>query len=97
MSVEPLIVHNCTVVGASPHLSRRPELQEDLATAPAFDILLVELKAAGVAVGARTAIEQGQEVVFVDNEPVTDDIDLLNREINRLAGEAVGLHRGGER
>jgi len=87
----------CTVVGASSHLSDRPKLRTDLAAAADYDVLLVELKAAGIDVGARTALAQGRRVVFVDNEPVADSIELMNGEIIRLAREAVGEHRSAER
>jgi len=80
---------HCQVVGTSSHLSNRPKLRQDLAVAPAFDILLVELKAAGVDVGARMALEQGREVVFVDNEPVTSEPEALLVHLKRLAKEAI--------
>ncbi len=58
------------VVGASTNLSRRealrPELEELL---PRAEVLLTELKAAGVDLAARLAIEAGVEVVFVENRP----------------------------
>jgi cyclic 2,3-diphosphoglycerate synthetase len=81
--------YRCKVVGTSPHLSNRPKLRQDLAAAKDFDVLLVELKAAGVDVGARTALAKGKRVVFVDNEPVAPNIAELNACIMRLAEEAV--------
>jgi len=83
----------CKVVGTSPHLSNRPKLQQDLASAHGFDVLLVELKAAGVDVGARMALEQGREVVFVDNEPVTSETEALLVHLKRLAKEAIQAKR----
>ncbi|HAF70771.1 MAG: Cyclic 2,3-diphosphoglycerate synthetase [Acetothermia bacterium 64_32] len=83
--------YRCRVVGASPHLSKRPKLREDLASAPDFDVLLVELKAAGVDVGARLALQGGRKVVFVDNEPVGE----LDRHLYRLAEEAIREKKGG--
>lgn len=81
--------YHCTVVGISPYLSKRPKLRQELAAAPNFDVLLVELKAAGVDVGARTALEQGREVVFVDNEPVTPMPEELIANLRRLAEGAT--------
>jgi cyclic 2,3-diphosphoglycerate synthetase len=83
------------VVGASPHLSKRPKLRQELAAAPAFDVLLVELKAAGVDVGARLALKQGRKVVFVDNEPVGEKTEELAHHLHRLAEEAIQGRKGG--
>ncbi|MCS7241006.1 MAG: 2,3-diphosphoglycerate synthetase, partial [Candidatus Bipolaricaulota bacterium] len=81
--------YRCRVVGASPHLSNRPKLRQDLAEAAEFDVLLVELKAAGVDVGARTALTKGKKVVFIDNEPVAPNIAEFNSCVLRLAEEAI--------
>lgn len=89
------LVHGCRIVGTSAHLSDRRKLTRDLDDAAEFDVLLVELKAAGVDVGARRALAQGRRVVFVDNEPVTEQIDELNACLTRLAGEAVSARRRG--
>ena len=86
--------HRCQVVGTSPHLSKRPKLRQELAAAPAFDVLLVELKAAGVDVGARLALKQGRKVVFVDNEPVGEKTEELARHLRRLAEEAIQERKG---
>lgn len=86
--------YHCRVVGASPHLSNRPKLRQDLAAAGDFDVLLTELKAAGVDVAARTALARGKDVVFVDNEPVAPDIEELNQCLERLALEAIRAKRG---
>lgn len=88
--------HRCRVVGSSPHLSNRPKLQQDLSSAPPFDVLLVELKAAGVDVAARSALSQEREVVFVDNEPVTDRQQELDATVERLAFEAIASKRGAD-
>ena len=76
----------CRVVKTSPYLSDRRSLEEDLAAAPPFDVLLTELKAAAIEVAARRALERGAEVVFVDNRPRTaggdgELDDLLNEVI----------------
>lgn len=81
--------HGCTVVGSSPHLSNRPKLRADLASAPEYDVLLVELKAAGIDVAARTALAEGRRVVFVDNEPICDEIGAMDAEVLALARDAV--------
>lgn len=82
-------VHGCRIVGTSPHLSNRRKLIRDLEQAAEFDLLLVELKAAGVDVAARRALAQGRRVVFVDNEPITERVDELNACLMQLAQEAI--------
>ena len=63
--------HLAMVVGTSHNLARRPQLAEDLEQMHGADILLVELKAAGVDMAARVALERGMDVVFCDNRVVT--------------------------
>ena len=63
--------HGCTVVGTSHHLARRPELKADLEAMEKADVLLVELKAAGVDLAARMALAEHMDVVFCDNRVVT--------------------------
>ncbi len=65
--------HGCEVVGVSTNLADREALRHDLRSAPAHDVLLVELKAAAVDVAARTATSAGARVVFCDNRPVVVD------------------------
>jgi cyclic 2,3-diphosphoglycerate synthetase len=81
----------CRVVATSSRLADRAGLEEDLAKAGPFDVLLTELKAAAVDVGARRAIERGAEVVFVDNRPRSADggtgLDDQLVELLRLAEE----------
>lgn len=67
--------YGCDVVAISHHLANRPALRADLAAAPAFDVLLVELKAAAVDVAARSATRAGARVVFCDNRPEAVDVD----------------------
>jgi cyclic 2,3-diphosphoglycerate synthetase len=80
----------CRVVMTSSHLSDRAALQRDLDAAPAFDVLLTELKAAAVDVAARHASGRGARVVFVDNVPTAaggdGDLDDLLREVIDKAG-----------
>ena len=79
----------CRIVMTSPHLSSRDRLEQDLATAPPFDVLLTELKGAAVDVAARRALSRGAEVVFVDNRPATvegdGEVDDLLLEVASLA------------
>lgn len=63
--------HGATVVGTSHHLARRPQLAADLAAMGEAEMVLVELKAAGVDVAARAALDRGMDVVFCDNRVVT--------------------------
>ncbi len=63
--------HGATVVGTSHNLARRPQLADDLARMDQADVLLVELKAAGVDMAARFALQRGMDVVFCDNRVVT--------------------------
>ncbi len=81
--------YGCRVVGTSPHLSNRPLLRRDLKGAPDYDVLLTELKAAGVDVAARSALSAGRRAVFVDVEPVSDDMAKLDACLLRLADEAI--------
>jgi cyclic 2,3-diphosphoglycerate synthetase len=75
--------HGCEVVGMTHKLSDRAALRRDLAEADSHDVVLVELKAAAIDVAARTAVEQGREVVFVNNAVVGTD---LNGETSDVAG-----------
>jgi len=63
--------HGATVVGTSHNLARRPQLAVDLTQMHGADIMLVELKAAGVDMAARVALQRGMDVVFCDNRVVT--------------------------
>ena len=80
----------CRIVMTSPHLGHRGRLEQDLATAPPFDVLLTELKGAAVDVAARRALGRGAQVVFVDNRPRTVEGD---GELDQLLVEASALAR----
>jgi len=67
--------HGCTVVGWSAALSDRHRLAQDLASAPDFEVLLTELKAAAIDVATKAALGRGSTVVFLDNRPVVVDGD----------------------
>ena len=92
------------MVSFSSHLADRAALEQDLASAPPFDVLLTELKAAAIDVAARRALDRGAEVVFVDNrlkgvggdgdldQLLTDTLDLASDRAGRRiqsASEAV--------
>ena len=78
----------CRIVRTSPHLADRARLEEDLRSAPRFDVLLTELKAAAIDVAAAAAVRQGARVVFVDNRPAgvggDGDLDELLTGVVRL-------------
>jgi cyclic 2,3-diphosphoglycerate synthase len=86
----------CRVLKVSSHLADRAALERDLADAPPFDVLLTEIKAAGIDVAARRALERGAEVVFVDNRPRAAggdaDLDEILRDVT-----ALGRRRAAER
>jgi len=62
--------YDCEVVATSSHLADRPALRADLERAGAFDVLLMELKAAAVDVAARAASAVGARTVVCDNRPI---------------------------
>ncbi|MDQ6724959.1 MAG: hypothetical protein M3066_02115, partial [Actinomycetota bacterium] len=82
--------HGATVVGVSHNLARRGALATDLEGVDA-DVVLVELKAAGVDVAARMALEKGTDVVFCDNRVVTvggdGSFEDMGRRMATLAEE----------
>ena len=88
--------HGASVVGSTHRLSDRAGLAADLEAAPAYEVLVTELKAAAVDVAVRTALERGAEVVFADNraETIEGDRDLpdLLLETAQLAVERAS-HR----
>ncbi len=81
--------YGCEVVGVSHHLSNRPLLRSDLAAAAPADVLMTELKAAGVDVVTGYGIDNGLDVVFMDNCPVTVGGDGQLRELLLLSAETA--------
>jgi cyclic 2,3-diphosphoglycerate synthetase len=79
--------HRCSVIGVSHQLADRPLLIADLESAPPYDVLLTELKAAAVDVAAEAALAKGAQVVFLDNRPETEEVGELLLETARLAVE----------
>lgn len=63
--------YDCQVVGVSHHLADRRLLRKDLTAAPAADVFLTELKAAGVDVVTEFGLDSGAKVVYLDNRPET--------------------------
>jgi predicted GTPase len=55
-------------------LADRKRLEIELDTAPGYDVLVTEVKAAAVDVAVRIAAGRGIDVVFADNELVGDGI-----------------------
>ncbi|MGH2808817.1 MAG: 2,3-diphosphoglycerate synthetase [Actinomycetota bacterium] len=69
--------HGCEVVGISHSLSDRGRLEKEIANiADTADVLLVEIKAAGIDVATKKATDEGLEVIYMDNVPHSiDDVD----------------------
>ncbi|HEX2029960.1 MAG TPA: 2,3-diphosphoglycerate synthetase [Actinomycetota bacterium] len=86
----------CTVVAASHRLADRAGLAADLEAAPAYDVLLTELKAAAIDVAVERARERGADVVFSDNRArtVSGDGDLPDV---LLEAARAAVDRGGRR
>lgn len=62
--------HKCRVVGISHALSDRAELEKDLKGLKEADTLVTEIKAAGIDVATRRALDAGLDVIYMDNVPV---------------------------
>lgn len=66
--------NQCEVVGITHALSDRERLEKEIADiADKADTLLCEIKAAGIDVATRRAIDAGLDVVYMDNVPVSVD------------------------
>jgi cyclic 2,3-diphosphoglycerate synthetase len=87
----------CRVVGISHSLSDRGKLRQELQQAGRADVLLCEIKAAGIDVATREALATGMEVVYMDNVPVAVDGGDLEAMLGRAAALAAERHREGER
>jgi cyclic 2,3-diphosphoglycerate synthetase len=90
--------YGCRVTGFSNSLSDRKKLVQDIEEGlPKSDLLLTELKAASIDVGAKYAEEYGKEVVFFNNRPVLlgGDFDDLKQAVLSTAGIAAGEPAGG--
>jgi len=66
----------CEVVGITHSLSDRDRLEQEIAAiADKADTLLCEIKAAGIDVATRRAVDAGLDVVYMDNVPTAVDAD----------------------
>ena len=62
--------HGCEVVGMSHQLSDRGKLTKEIEKiSEQADVLLCEIKASGVDVATRKALDEGLDVVYMDNVP----------------------------
>jgi cyclic 2,3-diphosphoglycerate synthase len=78
--------HGAEVLHLSGNLARRDALRAELERVDA-DVYLVEIKAAAIDVVAEAALERGRELVFADNELVSEaDLDA---QLLSLAKEPV--------
>jgi cyclic 2,3-diphosphoglycerate synthase len=89
--------HGCRVVGISHSLSDRGKLKQELKDAGQADVLLCEIKAAGIDVATREALRSGMDVVYMDNVPVPVDGGDLEAMLDKAADLAAGRHLEGER
>ena len=83
--------HGALVTHVSGNLARRDALRAELERVDA-DVYLVEIKAAAIDVVAEAALSQGRELVFADNELVTEgdlDAELLAVAEKAAAREVV--------
>jgi cyclic 2,3-diphosphoglycerate synthetase len=87
--------HGCEVIGISHALSDRTRLEEELGGIKPgnVDVLLCEIKAAGIDTATRWALDNDVDVVYMDNIPVGidgDNPDAVFEWAGRLAGERHG-------
>jgi cyclic 2,3-diphosphoglycerate synthetase len=81
--------HGCTVKGITHSLSDRKRLKKEIEKmADKTDLLLCEIKAAGIDVAARHALDVGLDVVFMDNVPHGLDGDDPKQAVVDVAGIA---------
>ncbi len=83
--------YGCEVVGASGNLSDRRKLSEDLDGMGEAEAYLTEIKAAAIDVATARGAEEGKEVLYCDNDPVGDGLDVA---LLSLAREAMGSESG---
>lgn len=90
--------YGCEVVGASPHLSNRALLREDMrALAGRYDLLLTELKAAAIDVVAAAGAEAHIPTVLCDNEPVAAEGSDLPSVIDHAVAMSAARHEARSR
>jgi cyclic 2,3-diphosphoglycerate synthetase len=78
--------YGCEVVATSGNLSDRKRLVADLDGMAGVEAYLTEIKAAAVDVVTQRGSDEGKSVVYCDNDPVGEGLDV---ELLRLAREAV--------
>jgi cyclic 2,3-diphosphoglycerate synthase len=87
--------HGCRVIGVSHALSNRGKLEDELnALGAGIDVLLCEIKAAGVDVATRRALDKGIEVVYMDNVPHGVEGDEVTEVIEWAARLATARFSG---
>ena len=87
--------HGCRVTGITHSLSDRSKLEGELAAAKGeADVLLCEIKAAGVDVVTRLGLKEGMDVVYMDNVPHGVDGDDPASAIKRAAQLATQRYEG---
>jgi cyclic 2,3-diphosphoglycerate synthetase len=68
--------HGCKVVGITHSLSDREQLEKEIGgIADQAEVLLCEIKAAGIDVATKRAIDEGLDVIYMDNLPVSIEGD----------------------
>ena len=86
--------HGCDVVGITHALSDRERLEKEVSgLANQADTLLVEVKAAGIDVATKRAVDEGLNVVYMDNVPTSvdgDDVRELTIRAYERAAERFG-------
>lgn len=90
--------HGCRVVGISHSLANRGRLEDELrALTTGVDVLLCEIKGAGVDVATRRALDAGIDVTYMDNVPVGIEGDDVAEVFEHAAGLAAARFDGTRR
>lgn len=79
--------HGCRVIGMTHRLSDRARLRQELKAIRkgSADLLLCEIKASGIDTATRWALDEGLDVVFMDNVPIGIDGDDPDELVGSLA------------
>lgn len=85
--------YGAIIVGMSSNLADRRRLEADLEAALDAEVLVTELKAAGVDTVSLFAKEKSKEIVYLENQPVTIDGNL-EEEMERLQADARARFAG---
>ena len=86
--------HGCKVTGISHSLSDRSKLEEELkGIGKKAEVLLCEIKAAGIDVATRRGLDEGLDVVYMDNLPVGVEGDDLESVVLKAAETAESRFR----